>query len=83
MTSKYKISVLLPSRGRIAALEKSVVTLLERASDAKQIEILLALDKDDKAVIEFATGKLKEFIKEGGLKRRFNQIIRLTIQKVR
>lgn len=64
MTSKYKISVLLPSRGRIAALEKSVVTLLERASNAKQIEILLALDKDDRAVIEFATGKLKEILKD-------------------
>jgi hypothetical protein len=59
---KYKISILLPTRGRIQSLEKSLVSLLSRAHDPTQIEILLALDRDDKEVINFATTDLKKLL---------------------
>jgi hypothetical protein len=59
MTQKHKISILLPSRGRIEALEKSLTSLLDTANDAKNIEILLALDRDDTAVIDFSKTTLK------------------------
>jgi hypothetical protein len=57
---KYKISILLPTRGRIQSLEKSLTSLLSRAHDPTQIEILLALDRDDTEVIRFATTDLKK-----------------------
>lgn len=59
---KYKISVLLPTRGRIQPLQKSLESLLSRADRAQEIEILLALDRDDQSVIDFATGDLKKLL---------------------
>lgn len=59
---KYKISVLLPTRGRIKPLEKSVLSLLSTADNPTEIEILLALDRDDTEVIKFATGDLKKIL---------------------
>jgi len=59
---KYKISVLLPTRGRIKSLEKSVTSLLSTADNPCEIEILLALDRDDTDVIKFATDDLKKML---------------------
>ena len=49
-----RISVLLPTRGRTEALMNSIASLLDRASDPDQIEILLAMDRDDQATIQYA-----------------------------
>lgn len=61
-----KISVLLPTRGRPQALERSLRSLLEQATDPTRVEILLAVDNDDvdhkKYVLEDLAPKLaKEF----------------------
>lgn len=62
MEKKYSISVLLPTRGRIASLEKSVCSLLDLASDPTQVEILLAVDRDDQESVTFATSNLKSIL---------------------
>lgn len=49
-----KISILLPTRGRTTALLNSVKSLLDRADNLNQIEVLLAMDRDDTASVEFA-----------------------------
>lgn len=64
MTKKFAISVLLPTRGRITSLEKSVCSLLDLAANPSEIEILLAVDRDDQPTIEFTTGKFQTLLKE-------------------
>jgi hypothetical protein len=47
MSNEYKIAVILPTRGRTAALTRSLVGLLEKAKDLDSIQVLLGLDNDD------------------------------------
>lgn len=55
------ISVLLPTRGRYEMLTKSVNSLIENCNDLSKIEILLAVDTDDKdttdRIIEYISDK--------------------------
>ena len=47
MSNEYKIAILLPTRGRTAALDRSLLGLLEKAKDLNSIQLLLGLDTDD------------------------------------
>lgn len=47
MTNEYKIAILLPTRGRTDALDRSLLGLLEKAADLSSIQLLLGLDNDD------------------------------------
>lgn len=47
------ISLLLPTRGRTTALEKSLRSYYELANDPSSIELLLAFDKDDPESIDY------------------------------
>lgn len=47
MTNEYKIAILLPTRGRTAALDRSLIGLLKKAHDLSSIQLLLGLDSDD------------------------------------
>lgn len=47
MTNEYRIAVLLPTRGRTDALDRSLIGLLEKAADLDSIQVLLGLDTDD------------------------------------
>ena len=47
MTNEYKIAILLPTRGRTEALDRSLMGLLEKAADLSSIQLLLGLDTDD------------------------------------
>jgi hypothetical protein len=47
MTNEYKIAILLPTRGRTEALDRSLIGLLEQADDLDSIQLLLGLDNDD------------------------------------
>jgi len=44
-----KISILLPSRGRTDALDRSIMSLINLASDPKSLQFVLAFDNNDKA----------------------------------
>jgi len=44
---EYSIAVLLPTRGRSEALERSVKSLFELANDPDQIQLMLGFDNDD------------------------------------
>jgi hypothetical protein len=46
--TKPQLSILLPSRGRTKMLDESIISLVDLADDANQIEFLLAFDDDDK-----------------------------------
>jgi glycosyltransferase involved in cell wall biosynthesis len=53
MMNKPKISILLPTRKRTAAVIKSIGSLLANAKDTSRIEILVAYDDDDEESREF------------------------------
>ena len=48
-----KISVLLPTRGRTTALQVSINSLLDLADQPDQIEVLLAMDRDDESTVQW------------------------------
>jgi hypothetical protein len=59
MTNEYRIAILLPTRGRTDALDRSLIGLLEKASDLDTIEVLLGLDNDDQIGIKHFQEKLQ------------------------
>jgi len=67
MTNEYKIAVLLPTRGRTAALDRSLIGLLEKAADLDSIQVLLGLDTDDTVGTEHFQGELQPKLDEMGV----------------
>ena len=59
MSNEYRIAVLLPTRGRTEALDRSLIGLLELADDLDSIQLLLGLDTDDAVGIEHFQNKLQ------------------------
>jgi len=59
MSHDYKISVILPTRGRTEALSRSLLGLLEKASDLSTIQVMLGLDTDDTVGIEYFQNTLQ------------------------
>lgn len=49
----FSISVLLPTRGRTAALERSVNSILDQAADPKKIQIVFGFDNDDTVGLDY------------------------------
>lgn len=64
--SEYSISVLIPTRGRPDRLEHSIRSLISLASQPTQIQILIAVDKDDEKTIEQLKSFIPDFEKEFG-----------------
>jgi hypothetical protein len=52
MNKRYSIAVLLPTRGRTDALDRSVFSIIDTAADYSQIQLLFAFDNDDTVGIE-------------------------------
>jgi len=77
MTSAIDISILLPTRGRIASLERSLQTLLSRAKDVTTLEILLGIDRDDQATIEHCLNVIKPWLDSLSCRYTFVQFDRL------
>jgi hypothetical protein len=59
MSNEYRIAILLPTRGRTEALDRSLIGLLELADDLDSIQLLLGLDTDDAVGIEHFQNKLQ------------------------
>jgi hypothetical protein len=62
MTHKYKLAILLPTRGRSEALGKSVRSLIDLADDYTQIQIMFAFDKDDSVGRGYFDQELKPYL---------------------
>jgi hypothetical protein len=67
MTNEYKIAILLPTRGRTEALDRSLMGLLEKASDLSSIQVLLGLDTDDAVGIKHFQEKLQPKLDDMGV----------------
>lgn len=67
MTSKYKISILLPTRGRTTALQRSVKSLLDNADNKADLQLMLGLDNDDAEGIAFFQDTLEPYLEAEGI----------------
>ena len=64
MTSKYKIAVLLATRGRTDILGRSIKSMLTLADNPKDIQFFFAFDDDDQTGINYFTKELKPWLDE-------------------
>jgi hypothetical protein len=67
MSNEYKIAIILPTRGRTEALTRSLVGLLEKASDLSSIQVLLGLDNDDTVGIDHFQNSLQPKLDDMGV----------------
>jgi glycosyltransferase involved in cell wall biosynthesis len=63
----YKISVLLPTRGRTDMLKRSLMSLYDLAKDPTEIELLLAFDNDDKESLEWCQANVFPELERRGI----------------
>ena len=66
MSSKIDISILLPTRGRTAQLDRSVTSLIQHADHTDTIEWLLAFDEDDQPSVDYFQENIASKIEESG-----------------
>ena len=59
MTKKYNVAILLPTRGRTHALDRSVYSIIDTAADPGQLQLLFAFDRDDTIGLEHFNSQLK------------------------
>lgn len=52
-STNIEISVLLPTRGRTEALDRSLVSLIDNSTEPKSVEYLLGFDNDDSETFEW------------------------------
>jgi hypothetical protein len=62
--TKYKISILLPTRGRTATLKTSLASLLNNAANIKNLELRLGFDEDDQTTIDYFSNELQPWLDE-------------------
>jgi hypothetical protein len=67
MPNDYRIAVLLPTRGRTQALDRSLLGLLSLAQDRSGIQVLLGLDTDDTVGIEHFQQQLQPKLDDLGV----------------
>ncbi len=61
------ISIILPTRGRTnGALQDSLKSLLDTATNPAKIEIMLGVDEDDKESIDWVNNEASDFVKPYG-----------------
>ena len=64
---EFKIVVLLPTRGRTDALERSVKSIFAKADDPASIQIRFAFDDDDTIGFGYFTESLQPWLDEQGI----------------
>lgn len=67
MENKYKIALLLATRGRNAALLTSIQSLIDLADDIKQVQMMFAFDRDDEVGRKCFTGELQPMLDSQGI----------------
>ena len=61
------ISIILPTRGRTdGALQDSIKSLLENATNPELIEVMLGVDDDDKESLDWVNNEAADFVKTWG-----------------
>jgi len=72
MQANKKISVLLPTRGRGPILKNSIESLVSKATNPADIEIMFGLDEDDPESHEFIKDSIAPYLQKKGIEARAN-----------
>jgi len=72
MQSAKPISILLPTRGRKEVLKKSILTLVDKVKDPNNVEIILGMDEDDQATIDYVKEDLAPILQSKNIETRAN-----------
>lgn len=64
--SEYKISLLLPTRGRTTALRRSILSTINYADNIDSFQIMIGFDNDDKDTIDYFVKELQPELDELG-----------------
>lgn len=67
MSKKYKIAILLPTRGRDTALSRSVISLVNRAVQLDTVQIMFGFDDDDQVGFEHFQQELQPWLDDKGV----------------
>jgi hypothetical protein len=62
--SNSTISVLLPTRGRREVLKSSLESLISKATDPENVELLLGIDEDDEGAREYIEQEIAPMLRE-------------------
>ena len=72
MEANKSISILLPTRGRTDVLKKSILTLVDKCKNPKDIEVIFGIDEDDQAVIDYVKSDIAPIMQSAGIETRAN-----------
>lgn len=72
MEANKSISILLPTRGRTDVLKKSILTLVDKCKDPKDIEVIFGIDEDDQTVIDYVKSDIAPIMQSAGIETRAN-----------
>jgi|TARA_R110000868_G_scaffold54818_1_gene170898 hypothetical protein len=65
--SEYKISLLLPTRGRASALRRSILSAVQTADDIDSFQIMIGFDNDDIKTIDYFVKELQPELDDLGV----------------
>ena len=65
--SEYRISLLLPTRGRKKALKRSIFSAVDTADDIDSFQVLLGFDEDDTATVDYFKTELQPELDQLGV----------------
>ena len=65
--SEYRISLLLPTRGRKKALKRSIFSAVDTADDINSFQVLLGFDEDDTATVDYFKTELQPELDQLGV----------------
>lgn len=65
--SKYKIAVLLPTRGRTTALKLSIISVFNRVLDLDTVQLILGFDEDDETGLSYFTSDVQPWLEQKGV----------------
>jgi hypothetical protein len=65
--SEYRISLLLPTRGRKEALKRSILSAVNTADDIDSFQVLIGFDDDDTATVDYFTTELQPELDQLGV----------------
>jgi len=72
MEATKAISILLPTRGRTEVLKKSILTLVDKCKNPKDIEVIFGIDEDDQTVIDYVKSDIAPIMQSAGIETRAN-----------
>jgi hypothetical protein len=67
MTKTYKIAILLPTRGRTDSLKRSVTSIISKAKNLDNIQLIMGLDHDDEIGLEYFNSEIEPWLDNSGV----------------